>query len=314
MPELKTATEAEIQDVLSAPDVQFDSATRGSVYYLGVPYEPLANDPRLEPLRYAFELAMAREPVRDADGDLSEYHARPIYYGSTWGFLNNASEGAGANVLFEEEGRGVDGQILYKPIPNYQIVFSFSYVKREVVGNGFTLVDPIAQTDGVNYGTEYDIWVYLLGPENFTDPKRPSTYTGGSVKGLDLNPAPSTSLRFWNKYTFQEGFLEGLALGGGVQWNSTYATSTPVGGTDLAANRYPTPDLPSHYEIELMASYSTEWKGIDWRFQFNVKNLLDDSYDAPVAEYTNFYGATIYRRAEKFYDPRRVRFSVSARF
>jgi outer membrane receptor for ferric coprogen and ferric-rhodotorulic acid len=290
------------------------AVTRGASMFLTVPYEELVSNPQSAPLVRAFDLAFQREPVRNAEGELVQYHDTGLRYWSQDDQFNNASEGTGANVLFEERGVGIDGQLVFSPTDNYQILFSFSHIEREVVGNGFTMVDAVSQQDGQNYGTEYDVWVYVLGRENFEDPTRASTFTGGSVRGLDLSGTPSTSLRFWNKYSFREGVLRGFAVGGGVQWNSSVATSTPIGGTDLVENRYPTPDLPSHYELEAMLSYSMEWQDIDWRFQLNVRNLLDDNYDAPVAEYVDYYGTTIYRRAVKIYDPREFRFSVSARF
>lgn len=290
------------------------AVTRGGSMFLTVPYEELANNPETAPLAYAFDLAFQRQPVRNAEGELVQYHDTGLRYWSQDDQFNNASEGTGANVLFEERGVGVDGQFVFSPTDNYQVLFSFSHIEREVVGNGFTMVDAVSQHDGQNYGTEYDVWVYVLGRENFTDPTRASTFTGGSVRGLDLSMTPSTSLRLWNKYSFREGLLKGFAIGGGLQWNSSVATSTPIGGTDLVENRYPTPDLPSHYELEAMLSYSAEFWDIDWRFQMNVRNLLDDNYDAPVAEYVDYYGTTIYRRAVKLYDPREFRFSVSARF
>lgn len=297
---------------------------RGSAAYMTVPYDQIVNNPNAAPIKHAFDLAMQNAQVRHGEtGELVDFHTSPLLWSQQDLQIQNASEGMGANILYEEEGIGVDGQIIFSPIRNYQMVFGFSHVEREVSGNGFKLVDPIAQDTeinqtygivGENFGTEYDRWVYVLGPENFTDPTRPSTFTGGSVRGLNLNPAPETSLRLWNVYRFEDGLLKGFSVGGGIQWNSSVQTATPIGGSNLIENRYLTPDLPAHHEVEAMLSYRRKIGEVDWRFQFNVRNLFDDNYDMPVATYTNTYGGTEYRRFEKVYDRREFRFSVSAKF
>jgi len=298
-------------------DVAYElgSAYRRRENFVYVYYDDLKNNPETEVLRHAFDLAMQRAyVVNPATGEEGPYIGIPISYGQTFDFANNPSEGRGSNILFEEEGVGLDGQLIFTPIPNYQVMFSYSIQNREVTGRGFTLVDAVDQETGTNWGTEYDYWVYVLGPDNFDDPTHPSTYNGASVKGLDLSFVPSESFRLWNKYSFREGPLDGIEIGGGVQYNGSVATAVAIGGSDLTQNRFMTPDVPERYVFDAFISYRAEFWNIDWRFNLKIGNVFDDDESVAYANYENEYGTPIKRRTIIYYEPRSWRFSITARF
>ena len=156
-------------------------------------------DPNTSVLKKAFELAMANEPVHGEPVPGGDVFSGPLQPLGTAGIIwysfgdspyNNPTTppfNQAKTVTFEEQGQGIDGEITFTPTPSWQVVFQFSHQKREISGSGFHLVDPIGP-DGINYGTEYDVWNYLLGRENFADPTRPSTYNGASVQGA--RPVP----------------------------------------------------------------------------------------------------------------------------
>jgi len=243
----------------------------------------------------------------------------PFYYLSlidSNNYNNNPSNGVGRGntITFAEEARGMDGQIIYSPTDNYQIMFNFSHQQREVTGNGFSMVDAV-DSSGNNWGTRYDAWVYLLGVENFEDPTRASTFTGGSVNGIDLSFVPQTSLSLWNKYQFTEGPLDGFELGGGVQYFSGAPTSIAIGGTSLGANQFPTPDTPERYKWDAFLGYRFTMFEMEWRLALRIKNLLNQDDDTAYAEYsTDVPGVTERRRTEVFYEPRTWRLSLTASF
>ncbi|KAF0093071.1 MAG: TonB-dependent receptor plug [Puniceicoccaceae bacterium 5H] len=247
----------------------------------------------------------------------------PINYFGPTGETYNASQTAvspGANVTYEEEGTGFDGNIIYSPNDNYQVVFTFSKQNREVVGTGFNLA-PGYQVDGQGdqvgdeiWTTEYDVWVYQLGPDAFEDPSDPTTLKSSALNGADLSFVPEYSLRLWNRYNFNEGPLEGLAVGGGVRWNSSIPTTAGVGGQELAINRYPTPDIPARAVVDLFTSYRTEIWDREWTFSLIVNNVLDDHEVDEVAVYDVEDGDPIKRRTHLYYDPVSFRLNVSMRF
>jgi outer membrane receptor for ferric coprogen and ferric-rhodotorulic acid len=293
-------------------------------------------DPNTDVWKRAFELAMDNalvhgppdapepgDPVDILSGELLPYGGAGINYSShSDPFLNNPSGKSGGLrsptlVTFEEEGNGIDGQIVYSPTKSWQVVFNFSHQKREVVGNGLNLVDPIGP-DGQgglkNWGTEYDVWVYILGAENFEDPTRPSTYNGESVRGLDLSYVPRKSGGLLTHYTFSNGPLKNLRIGGGMQYEGEVITATAIGGQRLEENRYLPPNRPARVVFNAFARYKFELWDVNWGVQLNVNNIADHTYDIVTATYENELDQPVYRRTEAYYRPRIWRLSLTAEF
>jgi len=267
--------------------------------------QDLANNPDSAVMQKAFELAMASQDEKGF----------PFFYGSGNNEYNHSASSPpsrGANVTFGEEGKGVDGQIIFSPIPNYQIIFSYSYQEREVTS--FQLVDAADINTGVNYGTEWDAWVYVLGKENFSDPTRASTFDGGSVKGLDLSFVPQYSGKLWNMYRFTDGPLDGLRIGGGVQYIGSAPTSVPIGGNALAANLYSTPDTPERFILDTSISYKWQWLDLDWYLSLRISNLLDETSDTVEVSYDTFVNTVEKRRTRIYYTPRTWRLSLTTKF
>jgi hypothetical protein len=230
---------------------------------------------------------------------------------------NNPSNNTGALVTFEEETVGIDGQVIFSPTDNYQILFTYSHQQREIVGNGFNLaplIDPI--TGEKVPGSKYDRWVFVLGEENFTDPTDPTTFTGEGVNGMDLSFVPEWNLSLWNKYRFREGPLEDLEIAGGVKYFGEAPTSVAIGGTTLNENRFPTPPTPERFEFDASISYRFDWMDIRWRVALKINNLLDDQVDQAVVQYSDPGGPIdpVYRRTRVYYGPRTYRLSLSASF
>ncbi len=81
-------------------------------------------------------------------------------------------------------------------------------------------------------------------------------------------------LAMLTKYTFSEGPVNGLSLGGGLQW-----ASKAYQGTSDGFDRY----NPSDFYLEFFAAYKFKAWGYDHRIQLNVKNLTK------VPEYVGWY-------------------------
>lgn len=263
-------------------------------------------------LKAAFDAALL---AKDFDG-LSIFWRNTDRNGPE-GAGNNPSNATGALVTFEEETHGVDGQIIFSPTDNYQIMFNYSYQEREIVGNGFNLAPLIDPISGEKVpGTKYDRWVFALGEENFTDVTDPTTFTGEGVNGLDLSFVPNWNLSLWNKYRFSEGPLANLELAGGVKYFGESPTSVPIGGSTLSENKFPTPPSPSRIEFDASIGYRFEWMQIRWRLALKINNLLDDQVDEEVVQYSDPGGLIdpVFRRTRVLYTPRTFRLSFSASF
>jgi outer membrane receptor for ferric coprogen and ferric-rhodotorulic acid len=282
-------------------------------------------DPAIENLRNAvraaFEEAYSGQDERLPNSVITTgtiNRIGDIYTPTQYDGLTTISSMNAPYVTYEEEGKGFDGQIILSPTDQYQIIFNFSHVEREIVGKGFNMVRPIDEF-GNDWATGWDGWNWAFGRQNFTDPKDPTTFTGEGVNGIDISFVPQDSAALWNKYQFTDGFLENLEIFGGVTWRGEAETSTPLGGANLRANYFRTPPTKERYEVAAGLAYRFLWKEIDWRIRLNITNLLDDTYDSTVITYNETdplsgEAFTERRRWERYYPGRSFRVSVNANF
>lgn len=282
-----------------------------------VPYEELENsmnaeegDPKRD-LYEAFESAFNDVYQLPEGLDWVAEADVPLLY-NWYDMGNNASlQSNNTNVTMSDESKGVDFNVVLTPIENWQWIINYSYIEREVT-SGFNLASTIHE--GESLGTPYDLWMYHLGREMFADPNEPSSMNQ-AFDDLSLFFSPEHTAKIWTKYTFREGWLEGLGAGLGLRYSSEATTSIPpIGNRDAILNPYRTPPAPERYVADLMLSYGWEWQNIDWKLQINVYNLTDDRYDSNTVSYTRPDGTTTERRTERYYTPRNMRISLGMQF
>ena len=145
--------------------------------------------------------------------------------------ITNVRAGERAVLSGKENVNGFDGDIIFSPWENWQNFLSFSFLDTELVNDE-------------------------------TNPAR---------EGGNLGGAPGTQLSFFTHYSFNEGPLEGFALGGGL----TYAEEVDrTGFSNL-------PDVPrgqfsdEMYITNLFARYTFEYKAYDITLLFNIHNLFN---------------------------------------
>lgn len=264
----------------------------------------------------------------------------PIRYDRTTGTFSgvNPSGNTGANVTFGDRARGFDTQLIYSPRPNWQIIFNYAHTERKVT-SPFDLVPAVDQVTGTEFGTEYDVWVRTLGREAYgleeVDddgdgvPDRilrngqpvslenivPADSAIGGIEGTSLFFGAKDEASLWNKYTFAGGFLKNLSLLFGARYTGPQATAVQVGGSNLAANLYPTPPTEERWEFDGGLVYTKRWGRTHWRFSLNIYNLLDDQKDYSEARYENVLtGETELRRTQVYHAPRSFRLSARVSF
>lgn len=234
---------------------------------------------------------------------------------------NNPSNGANIQgggrssyVTFEDESKGMDMQLILSPLPHWQFIINYAYIKRETT-SPFYLVDAADDQTGQSYGTEYDLWAYWLGQDSFEDPTDPTTLTDGGIKGTSLYMGANHSASMWTKYTIQEGPLQNLGLGVGVIYTGSAQTSVPIGSRQLLANPYRTPERPERFRFDTAFSYRTHWRTYEINFRLNVYNVFKHTISENLAYYSNVdSGAQEVRRSQAFYAPRSFRLSASVSF
>lgn len=260
--------------------------------------------------RKNIEAAFAEAGFRSQPDDIDPIQYR-IFDG--WGG-RNPSMGRGATVVFEDESVGVDLQLIISPTAQWQIILGYAYVQRETT-SGFGLVDAISQQSGISYGTEYDIWVRDIGRENFEDPTRPRTSTGGGIEGVSLFFGPRQMASIWSNYVWQWGSEREFNLGLGGTYQGPAQTSVPVGGAGLQANLYRTPPTPSVAIANAALGYTHRFQRTALRLQLNVSNLLNTHYLERQVSYTNIVtGEPEVRRSQLTIPPRSFRLSMTLSF
>ncbi len=265
----------------------------------------------------------------------------PIFYTRTAGTfygLNPSGVTGGANVTFGDRAEGFDFQVIYSPLPNWQLILNYAHTTREVT-TPFDLVPAIDQVSGTEFGTEYDAWVRALGreaygleeidddgdgvPDRILKDGAPVSLTNivpadsatGGIQGTSLFFGAEDEASLWNKYTFRDGPLRRLSMLFGARYTGPMATAVTVGGSDLAANLYPTPPTAERWQFDAGLVYQKRFKGHDWRFALNVYNLLDDQKGYSEASYANVLdGSTELRRSVTYYTPRSYRLSARVTF
>ncbi|MEO7598224.1 MAG: TonB-dependent receptor plug domain-containing protein, partial [Opitutus sp.] len=226
---------------------------------------------------------------------------------------NNASRGRGSDVAYQEVSKGVDAQLIFSPLTNWQITLNYAYINKEV-SDGFALVDAVDLNDGKNYGTEYDAWLAELGRDNFTDPKRASTWNRSSIVGKTLDLGPKQTASFFSNYRIMDGALKNFSVRGGLIYTGARPTTVDFGGGNTNVNTLRTPDTSPRWDVRAGFGYRlrTSERGA-WNFNLTVDNLLDDRKDETTTSYT-IAGATVLRRQVTFYRPRTIRLSASVDF
>lgn len=266
------------------------------------------------PLKKAFDLAVRNSENLRLGGVPIAYYG---YAATANSKAHSASQYAGANVGYEETGKGVDASIIFSPLENYQIILGFSQQEREVTsfdlvpGNA---VDELGNPLPNTYTTPYDIWVFMLGPDNFEDPADPSSLKSGAINGVDLSFVPQTHLSLWNKYRFTEGPFEDLEIGFGLNYYGAVPTSVDIGGEFMDLNPYRTPDIPERIVADAYIGYRFTWLDANWRIALNVYNLMDDTVSREVAVYPGDDSSMEYRRTRIYHNPRSFRISATVYF
>lgn len=199
------------------------------------------------------------------------------------GFGNHPGEDRGAYHNFDELSEGYEARLQITPVPNWQMILSYTY-NVVTITNGLTgLVDTV-----VNTGLEP--WWWYLNPADFTDPTRPSTYnagttaTGTSTSGIRNTDVPVHSFTFWTKYEFESGPLAGFDVRFGARYSSERAAESPwsnngrfVDAADRGAGENVKAPVPAHTIYDIGLGYKWSWKGMDWRLNLNVRNLFDET-------------------------------------
>lgn len=123
-----------------------------------------------------------------------------------------------------------------------------------------------------------------------------------SAEGRSLDGTYRYRLNLFGTYTFTEGSLRGLSMGGGAN----IFGRQQIGNQPNAAFAYVYDQ--EYFTVTGTASYRTKLAGKPVTFQVNVSNLLD--YREPIFKSTTVYQGVSYRNAFNYLEPRNVSLTV----
>ena len=216
---------------------------------------------------------------------------------STWlwnydNLTNNTSadqqsnHGGRSQPLGADRSSGWDGQLMYSPTDEIQIVASFSHTEKVVVH--------AAQWVQIPNGYNVDRWAIWYAPgwpqltpgqtakDGFTDPNNTSTNVAYG-DGLALDDTPKNQGALWVHYEFPKvSRLHGLHLGVGVDYQGS-ATIFPLYSTRAYDANGNVVFLNSKTKTLYngMVRYEFKVKGHEASVQLNIDNVLNN---------TDYYG------------------------
>jgi hypothetical protein len=228
----------------------------------------------------------------------------------TNGTITNATEATTvanfpANATIEDTlSKGLEFEFVANPTPNWRIAINAAKteaIRDNAPGESFeTLMNfmdhaftdtPVGEmTFNQNTGTTINTST-LFG-------ERWSGYRGQYLRLLALNGQAQPEIRKWRfnlvtNYSFTEGKLKGLGLGGAFRYEDPLIVSYPIlpidGNGDGTTDTYAAYDVskpfwgPKEETVDLWASYQMKiTKQVRWRIQLNVYNVLGENELIPL--------------------------------
>jgi outer membrane receptor protein involved in Fe transport len=163
---------------------------------------------------------------------------------------------------------------------------------------GFLVDEAIDANDGVTSIAEYIEYIDVELEDTLVKPN-----------GAQALGSPTKSMNLITNYSFREGALKGVSIGGGARWRGKqvvgYTSADPEVRELIKGDSYIFYDLNVSYKRKL------DWFGrnLDWKLQLNIKNL-DDEDEILVSETFDDGSLRLYT----FQTPRQVILSSTFEF
>lgn len=237
--------------------------------------------------------------------DRATYEANPAAFmpdpASVYDYRNNPNL-QGFAVTADSESEGYEFELTANPLPNWRIALNASRTEAVRVNVGGEKLDELvgylttqigsatvhgAAGDMVMFNAHFDDPTNVIW-NNGTWTNFRSQYT---LMKLQENAAAS-EIRKWRlnlvtNYSFTEGVLKGVGIGGSYRWQDKVVIGYPVipGEGGLASFDLSSPYYgPSEDAVDLWLSYERELTDrVRWRIQLNVRNAFADDDLIPIS-------------------------------
>ena len=200
----------------------------------------------------------------------------------------------GFAVTADTQSEGYEFEFTANPLPNWRIAFNASQTEAVRTNVGGPVLDELVATmDTLMAGPAGDLVRFN------------SDYSAGNELRMVWNPwrgqytlmklqekTAASELRKWRynvvtNYTFREGFLKNVSVGGSYRWQDKVVIGYPVipGAGGLASFNLDQPYYgPAEDSIDLWAGYERKINDkINWRIQLNVRNVGNGEDVIPIS-------------------------------
>ena len=200
----------------------------------------------------------------------------------------NASTGVGAWVPMDDEAEGVDIQMTWAPVPEFQMIFAYSYLKREITSETYKLVAARFAPGAEWLKSDYAAGTLdptLTAFDVYDDINDASTYHAVIPDtGLSGDDSPENTFSTWARYDLSNlsDATDGWAIGAGCIWEDKRNWYSGFLGDGNATYVASTRQLVQYWTderltVNAMVEYQTTFKDkYDVRFALNIDNLMDD--------------------------------------
>ncbi len=230
--------------------------------------------------------------------DRDTYRSDPAKYAPTLNTVSSygATAPQGFAVTSDTISKGYEFELTANPLKNWRVAFNASKTNATRVNVGGAtltefiefmdkmLLDPKSET-GFTAAGEVPRWGgagAAIGPNVYAPWK--ANYTKMKLQeGTQSDEIREWRFNFITNYSFSTGFMKGVGIGAAYRWQDKVVIGYPMtadGGYDLSKPYYG----PSEDGVDTWISYERKLNAkINWKIQFNVRNLLASDSLIPTA-------------------------------
>lgn len=200
----------------------------------------------------------------------------------------------GFAVTADTMSKGYEFEFTANPLPNWRIAFNASKTTAVRTNVGGPVLDElVTYMDKLMAGPAGDLVRFNSDYSAGNELRQAWLPWRGQYTLLKLQENTAASeLRKWRynvvtNYTFREGFLKNVSVGGSYRWQDKVVIGYPLvpGSGGLASFDLSQPyHGPSEDALDLWASYERRiTNNINWRIQLNVRNVGDNNGLIPIS-------------------------------
>ena len=191
------------------------------------------------------------------------------------------------------DAKGFEGEIIFNPTRNWRIAFNAARqetILTNVAPRLSRLVDDIWGPHMKLYGhLDWSSPIQEVSGNTLIEQRNQRLLDFFAIKGNEGKPNPEQRewrFNFITNYTFRDGGMKGLSIGGAVRYEDEFAGGYPVYTDPDSGFVFPDTDNPWYGKRKMSYDATIGYRrkldilgGVDWKMQINMRNLQNVSND-----------------------------------